>query len=289
MKLELGIQDGVPNAVYHADRKCVSSTWLKKVQKTPFHLRSYLDSPPSVPSPALIMGQAVDTLVFEPELWDKEFIIAPEINRRTKAGREEWESLIDGCSKSNRTLISNADHFEALQTAKAIRTNPVMVDILSSGKTQQTFIWRDPATELLCKCRSDWYDEKTKTIYDLKTALDGSPEAFSKAIANFGYHIQAAFYSDGIRACGKPVERFVFCVMEKPNDRDGTKASPELMSFYELNVEDIQAGQDSYSSGLAAINFCIMTNDWSGYTDQILPIGRPAWARRNDMELITAL
>jgi hypothetical protein len=290
MKLVTGIQEGVPNAVYHEDRKCASSTWLKKIKsKTPFHLRSYLDSPPSGSSPALVMGSAVDTLVFEPELWDKEFVIAPEINRRTNAGKEEWAKLISECANSNRTLISNAEHFQALQTAKAVRTNPVMVDLLANGKTQQTFIWKDPSTGLLCKCRTDWYDESTATIVDVKTALDASPEAFSKAIDKFGYHIQSAFYSDGVRACNKPVERFVFAVMEKPNKMDCTVASPNLMAFYELSAEDMQDGQDDYTSSLAAINFCVMTGEWNGYTNQILPISRPNWARRGNIEKVTSL
>lgn len=288
MKLENGIQEGVPNAAYHADRKCVSSTWLKKIQKTPFHLRLHLDTPPpDVTPPALLMGSAVDTLVFEPELFKKEFIIMPELNLRTKDGRSERDRLIAKCVKTNQMLIKNSDHFIALQTAKAVRMNPVMARILQRGKTQQTFIWDDPVTELKCKCRTDWYDEEDATIYDLKTAADASPEKFSKAIADFGYHIQAAFYSDGVRACNKPVERFVFCVQEKA--AAGETPNSELMAFYELSADDMQAGIDSYTSGLAAINFCMMTGEWTGYTNQILPISRPVWARKSDVEMVTSL
>jgi len=285
MKLTIGRHKGIPNTVYHADRKAVSSTWLKKIERSPFHLKSYLDSPPEEEkSAALVIGSAVDTLTFEPELWDKEFVIAPEINKRTNVGKEQWAKLVKNCSKTNRILISNSQHSEALQAAKAIRTNPRMVDILANGRTQDTYIWKDPVTGLLCKCRPDWYDESTKTLFDLKTARDASPTEFSKAIANFGYHIQASLYSDGVRACGFPVERFVFGVMEKPDEKKGIHASPELMAFYELNPEDMQAGQDTYTSGLAAINFCLMSGEWGGYSDQILPISRPAWARRTDVE-----
>jgi len=233
------------------------------------------------------MGSAVDTLVFEPELWDSLYKIAPEVNRRTKAGREEWAKLVAFCKQKNITLISNSQHSEALQTAKAIRENPVMADILRSGSSQDTYIWRDPVTGLLCKCRTDWYDEKTKTITDLKTAIDASPEGFSKAIANFGYHIQAAFYSDGVRACGKPVEKFQFAVMEKTS-KDAI-VDPKLMAFYELSIEDIQAGQDTYTSGLAAINFCMIHDEWEGYSDNVLQISRPAWARKSDVEMVSSL
>lgn len=284
--MKIGIHKGIPNAEYHADRTAVSSTWLKKINKSPFHLRAYLDSPPAVPTLALAMGSAVDCLTFEPKLWDEQFIVAPkDLNRRTKAGQEEWAAL----SADKRTLLTYDQFQEATMTAKATLTNPVMRDFMKSGESQLTFVWRDPVTGLLCKCRPDWYNEKSGTIVDLKTAQDASPDAFSKDIAKFGYHIQQAFYSDGIRCCGKPVKRFVFGVMEKPDGQIIQAADPRLMAFYELDQEDLDAGQDSYSSGLAAINFCMINNEWEGYTNRIVPISRPAWAKRKDVESVTGL
>jgi len=284
--MKVGIHKGIPNEEYHADRTAVSSTWLKTINKSPFHLRAMLDSPPAEPTPALTMGSAVDCLTFEPELWDKQFIVAPkDLNRRTKEGKETWAKLM----KDKRTVVSFAQYQEALATTAAITTNPVMKDIMKSGESQLSFVWRDPVTGLLCKCRPDWYDEKSGTVVDLKTAQDASPKGFSRAIANFGYHIQQAFYSDGIRYCGKPVRRFIFGVMEKPDGRTVTEADPRLMAFYELDEEDVQAGEDSYTSGLSAINFCMINDEWEGYTNRVVPISRPGWAKQDDVESVTAL
>lgn len=289
MELKPGIYTGIRNEDYHADRTAVSSTWLKKIEKSPFHLKSYLSSPPAESTPALIMGSAVDCLIFEPDEWNNQFIIAPEINRRTNAGKDEWAALLADAAKTKRQLISEADHFEALQTAKAVRTNPVMADIMSSGSAQKVFVWEDPVTGLLCKCKADWYDEASGTLMDLKTGRDADPVNFAKAIANFGYHIQAAFYTDGVVACKKPVKRFIFGVIEKPDGKDVIQTSPELMAFYELDPADLEAGQDTYSSGLAAINFCMINDEWPGYTNRIIPISRPAWARKGDVESVATL
>lgn len=282
-----GIHRGLSNEEYHADRSALSSTALKLIdKKTPYHLRSYLDSPPAEPTPALRMGAAVDCLTFEPELFDKQFVVAPKsLNRRTKEGKETWAKL----QADKRTLLTDAEHQEALGTAKAIRSNPVWVDLSHTGEAQLSFVWRDPVTGLLCKCRPDWYDEETQTVIDLKTARDADPEKFSKAVADYGYHIQAAFYSDGIRACGKPVKRFIFGVIEKPDDRNTFEASPRLMAFYELSIEDIDAGRDSYVSSLAAVNFCMINDEWEGYTNSVIQITRPHWAKRYDVEEIEAL
>lgn len=284
--MENGMHLGIANETYHADRNACSSTWLKLVDKqTPYHLRSYLDSPPATePSPALVMGSLVDCLIFEPEEFSKQFIIAPEWNLRTKADRAEKQLLLGKCKRRGKTLVTHKQNAEALETAKAVRMNPVMADILKRGVAQPTFLWTDPITGMQCKCKLDWYDEEDGVIYDLKTAADASSAAFSKAIANFGYHIQAAFYSDGVRACGFPVRKFVFGVMEKPDGRNTHVADPRLMAFYELEQEDEDAGRDSYNSSIAAISFCKMNDEWAGYTNRIVPITRPAWAKRTDIE-----
>jgi hypothetical protein len=290
MKLQEGMYVGIANEQYHANRTAISSTWLKIIDRhSPWHLRSYLDSPPAEPTPALAIGSAVDCLIFEPEKFNEQFIVAPELNLRTKAGREEMAALKATAAKTYQTVLKLNQHTEALETAASVRTNPRMADILKRGVPQPVFIWKDPVTGLLCKCKVDWYDEKDGTVYDLKTAREGSPSAFAKAVANYGYHIQQAFYSDGIRALGKPVRRFVFCVQEKPDDRYTFKADPRLMSFYELSQEDDDAGRDAYASALSAIDFCITNDEWAGYTDDIITITRPGWAKKSDMEQVTGL
>jgi exodeoxyribonuclease VIII len=286
---EPGVFSGVTNPAYHADRSAVSSTWLKKIEKSAFHLRSYLDSPPDLSTPALIMGSAVDCLIFEPDQWDAQFTLLPELNLRTTADRHTKSVMEQEALATGKLVISHSAMEEAMGTARAIRTNPRMADILKNGKSQQVFVWVDPVTGLLCKCKADQYDEATGTAYDLKTALDGSYNAFSRAIANFSYHTSAAFYLDGIRACGLPAKRFVFAVAEKPDGRDILLASPKLTAFYELSEDDIEAGRDTYSSGLAAINFCLSNNEWPGYSDQIQVISRPVWARRTDVEQVSSL
>ena len=287
--MQIGMTLGVPNNTYHADRKAVSSTWLKIIsQKTPFHLRSYLDSPPAAATPALIMGSAVDCLIFEPDNFRDHFVVAPECDRRTTAGKATWAE-VQAEAGSRKQVLKMSEHLEALQTAASVRSNPVMGRVLQRGVAQPTFVWNDPVTGMLCKCRPDWYDEEDGTIYDLKTAIDASPAGFAKAVANYGYHIQQAFYSDGLRVLGHKVRRFVFGVQEKPDGRHTQQADARLMAFYQLSEEDDDAGRDAYSSALAAISFCQFNDEWAGYTNDIVTLSRPSWAKAGDMEVVTRL
>jgi hypothetical protein len=278
--METGLHVGIANGPYHADRTAVSSTWLKVIDgHSPWHLRSYLDSPPAEPTPALRMGSALDCLIFEPERWGEQFIVAPEINRRTKAEAD------------HKTIMAQSEYQEALQTAMAVRTNPRMADILATEGivAQPVFVWIDPITGLKCKCKPDLYDQKNGICYDLKSALDASPEGFSKAVGNFGYHIQQAFYSDGIRTLGYPLKKFVFCVQEKPDGRNTFVADQRLTAFYELTPDDDEAGRDSYSSALSAISFCMTNNEWAGYTNDTVVITRPGWSKKGDMVKVVGL
>jgi hypothetical protein len=236
------------------------------------------------------MGSAVDCLIFEPTLWKKQFIVAPEIiNRRTNVGKDQWAGLVARAKQGHKQILSNKAHAEALETAQAVRMNPVMADVLKRGTAQQVVVWRDEITNLLCKCKTDWYDQEDRTLYDLKTARNASPAEFSKAIHNFGYHIQAGFYMDGYRTAGLPVDRFVFGVIEKPDNRNTFKADPNLMAWYELTLEEIEEGRNSYTSSLSAINFCMINNQWEGYTNSIVQIERPPWARKTNVERVTSL
>lgn len=55
-------------------------------------------------------------------------------------------------------------------------------------ETQLSLVWRE--NNLLCKGRLDVLSSELKTIIDLKTCQDASREAFSRKIADLGYHRQ---------------------------------------------------------------------------------------------------
>ena len=121
-----------------------------------------------------------------------------------------------------------------------------------------------------------------RLMVDLKTALDAGPEGFSKHIANYRYHIQDAFYRMVFSiASGVPVDRFIFAVMEKPDK--GIKPHKDLMAFYELTYEEVQAASNTMSSDLEALQYCMDNDTWAGYPQDVLPIMRPHWAMKNDI------
>ena len=121
-----------------------------------------------------------------------------------------------------------------------------------------------------CRCRPDAVTERG-VIVDLKTTRDASPEEFARSIAQYRYHVQAAFYSDGYRAAfGEAPRGFVFIAVE-------TEA-PYLVAVYVASEAMTQRGRIDYQADLDTFRWCRDHNDWPGYSGHPLTIDLPKWA-----------
>jgi len=283
LPLKEGIYYDISNDDYHADRTMITKSWLDRVAKTPLHLRQYLDGT-TEKTLALILGSAVDCLVFEPAKFETLFVQGPMIGKTSKAGKEEWADAIKAAAASNRTIIEShlkVHHWDNChKMAEEIMGNAKMREILQEGVGQAVFITQDDATGLWVKCKPDWWCDSLADITDLKTAENAAPFEFARSIANYRYHIQDAFYSDIIeKVTGKP-HSFKFAVLEKPNK--DAEPNRDLMAFYELPESERNAGRDTYQSDLAAIAFAYDTGEWPGYSNRVLSIERPRWSQSRD-------
>lgn len=148
--------------------------------------------------------------------------------------------------------------------------------VYGQGFPHAAFRWEDD-TGLPCKCQLDMlhgYDpeggSEPKIIVDVKTAADSSPAAFSKAIGNFGYHLQACWYREAVRQwCGKTLP-FVFVVSQsKP---------PYTCEVYELTPDWYTIAETQIRTAIDAILKCQETNHWHRETHgQIVPLNPMPW------------
>ena len=67
----------------------ISRSQLWKIRESPEKFK-YAMEHPEEPTPALLFGQMVHKLVLEPDTFDEEFIVAPEVDKRTKEGKAAW-------------------------------------------------------------------------------------------------------------------------------------------------------------------------------------------------------
>ena len=267
------------NAGYHA-LDYVSKSHLDEINKSPFHYWDKYINPNRViqePTKQMIFGSAFHTLVLEPELFEKEYIIesanAPkrptESQRNAKKPSNQtlsaiafWDSFDD--KAKGKTFVS-LDDLERLTIMKQrVLEHPAASAILNmSGVCEQSYQWKDEQTGEICKSRPDFHTDDGSLIVDLKTTSDASELGFQKSVHNFRYHVQAAFYLRSI----EKADTFVFIAVEsKP---------PYLVAVYNASTDMINAGNRVADKNLATLAQCRKTGKWTGYSEEITTLDLP--------------
>jgi len=275
----IGLHD-VEELAYHAGPG-VSQSTLKAFKLSPAHGKAQMDKH-SEPTAAMKLGTAVHCAVLEPKRFDSLYVGAPDIKRNSNAGKEAYAAWAS--ENVGKEIIDGDDLALVKKMREAVRAHEVAAT-LTTGVIEQAAYWIDETTGLLCKCKPDAIVFEQGVILDLKTTNDDATEkAFGKAVGNYGYHIQAAFYLDGVKEALKQSsvvdsrsvglqstpERFVFLVVEK--------SAPHGVALFELDFSDLCIGREAYKKYLQELAICQMENYWPSYRQGIQTIKIPTWA-----------
>lgn len=257
------------NAEYHAT-SAVSKSDLDLIAKSPAH---YIEAKnaPKEQSASMLLGSVAHKLVLELDKFEEEFAIAPNVDRRTKAGREQWAEFAKNIT-DKITVIDNSVFEQAMEIAKAVGCHPIASKLFSGGQAETSHFWSDNGTE--CKCRPDYLRTDIKTVIDFKTAQDASPDEFTKAAYKYRYHVQAAWYLDGLNKCGIGVENFIFVVCEtKP---------PYNVMCYVADEYMLKLGRAEAEKNLETYKKCAETGTWYGYEEKpkINDLSLPEWVMK---------
>lgn len=258
----------LPDTAYFAD-PAINCSGLKIIaQKTPLHFKSKQEEPREE-TPALIIGSAVHCLTLEPDLFNVRYVIAPKIDKRTKAGKEQWADL----EATGRIVLSEDDAEKILRIADAVRTHKTASKLITNGFAEVSIFTEINGVPAKCKCD---YLRANVAIIDLKTTEDASKNGFMKSVIKYGYHQQAAWYLDCLESYGSPVDAFVFIAVEK--------TAPYAVGIYELDADTVQLGRELNERALRVYQDCLQTNVWQGYSEQIELLNAPSWAYKESIE-----
>ena len=256
--MENKLYTDLSNDDYHADKNSVSSSLVKKMAQSYSHAK-YAKDNPSVSTASMELGTVFHNLVLEPD--DIQFLIMPEdINLRTKDGKAQKAEM----ELTGKLIIKQEVYDAAKLMTKSALSHPVASKLLTDGIAEQSIFWTENGLQR--RCRPDYY--KDNNIIDLKSAIDASPSGFAKAIANFGYDIQQAFYEDGVNT-QMDVQEFYFVVTEnKP---------PYLTGVYQIKYEHIARARLKYQDLLAGWQSCLEFDYYPGYSNEIVMLDLPKW------------
>ncbi|ENW0932554.1 exodeoxyribonuclease VIII [Salmonella enterica] len=269
--IQPGIYYDIPNEAYHAGPG-VSKSQLDDIADTPAIYLWRKNAPVDTEkTKSLDTGTAFHCRVLEPEEFSKRFIIAPEFNRRTSAGKEEEKTFLEECARTGRTVLTAEEgrKIELMyQSVMALPLGQWLVE--SAGYAESSVYWEDPETGILCRCRPDKIIPEFHWIMDVKTTAD--IQRFRTAYYDYRYHVQDAFYSDGYRAQFGEIPTFVFLVASTT-----TECGRYPVEIFMMGEEAKLAGQREYRRNLQTLTECLNNDEWPA----IKTLSLPRWAKEN--------
>jgi len=265
-----GIYLKLDNEAYHGGPGISKSGLWTIHTQTPAHFRYPPEKEESTQATAAKdFGTAAHIAILEPNDFEERVMRGPADRRGNK-----WTDAAEYCSAEGKTLLVAAAYDDVLAIRDAVHADAWINSIITGGDrmVEASGYWIDEETGELCRCRPDLYREDLGIIVDLKSTASAHPDAFARSVTNYGYHAQEAFYSDGWRALGKPVEGFVFLAWEKK--------APYAKAVYELPPSIVEEGRAAARSALATYAHCRRANEWPGYGDGVQELSFKRWAYR---------
>lgn len=236
---------------------------LWKMEDSPEKFKYFLDHPVEQ-TPAMAFGSACHKYVLEMDDFLNEYAIAPDINRRTNAGKAEWEAFCD--ANPGKELVSKDDYETMIEMRQAIDRCPLAKKLLfGKGETEKAYFWTDKETGEKCKIKCDrivTYNRR-RYIIDYKTTQCAETFRFNSDIWKMGYHFQAGMYAEGYKAANrkKKLPGFLFVAQEKK--------PPYSVNVIEVPEDVMAAGVAKFHELLRKMHECKEADLWAGYVNDI--------------------
>jgi exodeoxyribonuclease VIII len=275
--LKTGFYRGVPFEDYVAWDAANSHGLQTLIRQTPAHLRYELDHGGTEETEALAVGHLLHVAVLEPESWARGYVVAPHLDRRTKAGKAALAAF--EAEHQDATVVAPERHALVSAMAAALLAHPTAKEILAGpGVSELSLLWEEGG--MPCKARLDRVGQlgAEAVIGDVKTCTDASRRTFERSVHTYGYHIQAAHYIAGAEAvvpqpAGNPRRRFLYICVEK--------TPPHCVAVYEIDDFALGEGDVLRRRALRAWMACRESGDWPGYGAGADIVSIPQWAIRS--------
>jgi exodeoxyribonuclease VIII len=252
------------------ETKALNYSGAKHILVSPCHYQAWLKEE-RVETPALKLGRLVHLASLEPLVFDKTVRLAPTWDGRTTEGKaikkaflatlKEGEEYLDQEEMDEVMSIAEAAQAGIESIASTIPDAARLREQVVTGKHEGAFIKGRPDLIL--------HHADGGAIIDIKTTMDASADSFSKDVAKYKYHLQAAFYLHMTGA-----KRFYFVAVEKK--------APFDWAVYELDAEALESGKRMMTSACLTYRECNLYNNWPGYSKSVQTITLPKWAFYNE-------
>jgi len=280
---EPGIYEGIARDDYFS-WPCLNNSLLKHATRTLAHFRHAMETP-TEPTDAMRFGTLAHSGILEPLQLANQYAVMPDLTegittangqpaaspKATKQYKQrvaEWEA-----ANSTKEIVEQEwlDDVIAMH-AQLLRNDRAMRYLAPRGPVECAIVWDDPSG-VRCKALCDKIDNYSCRIADYKTTRD--LRRFDRAIIDFSYDMQGAFYLDGISAIQSGKWQFAIVAQES--------SAPFLLQADVLPKEQITEGRRIYREALEKVAHAAEVDHWPGYGDP--DWSRPHWATKDEQSV----
>lgn len=268
-----GVHEDIPEIDYHHHIGGVSRSTLVEILRSPAHCRAAMEATDEEATESMLVGSVTHIACLQPELYDQLVTVAPNDDGRSKAFKDA-QTAFEAEGKPGY-FIKPKDHKRAQAMSRSVWRHPLAKTLLRQKPrcAEATLAWTETIDghDIRCKARLDWLsNSEHPLIIDLKSCADGRDKAFSRSVANFHYHHQAAFYRRGLHALtGNWADYRIIAVESSP---------PHCCVVYELGEEAMTRAMGDIRAALLLYARCDRENRWPGYSDTLEVVEIPPWA-----------
>jgi len=250
------------NREYHLDSEYISKSVLAKMAICPQYFKWYLENEQEK-SADLILGSAFHKIVLEPKDFDNEFAVMPPIDRRTSAGREQYNNFI--AESEGKEIITQDDYNTICEMRDSILNNRY-ARALINGYTEQSMYTTDELTGEGVKARPDvWRNVKDRVVItDLKSCKSALMNDVTRDVVKYSYDLQAYMYSlIASQVLNVPMENidfiFIFC----------EKKAPYLINITQADENVLKRGETLFRQYIGMYHECKETDNWYGLNGEM--------------------
>lgn len=272
-----GIYSSIPDDVYHSDLASLSSSGARALLSSTPEEFDHNRRTPGDPNKNYDFGHAAHKMVLG--IGSRLAMLDPKVCGHTKDGKlaanpastTEWKAAAKKARNEGKLPIAKSDMEKAQTMAGRVFQHTVAARLLSAGRAEHSIYWHDDATGVRRRIRPDFLTEGLgrPICIDYKTATSADPRQFQRAVFEYGYHMQQAYYEDGLAELGLEDVGFLFIVQ--------SKSAPYTVSVCQIDPDVVELGRRQNRAALELFARCMTKRRWPGY-DGIQSVGMAGWA-----------
>lgn len=220
------------------------------------------------------MGTILHSAILEPESFANRVVYMPKFDRRSKVGKADYEAW--RAQLPEHAIVVNEREKDVLvRMVTNCMKHPAARQLLAGSVKERSSYVFDEDLGIQLKARFDVDHEQAGILADVKKVRCAKADKFQRAIVDYRYHVQAAFYLSMANtlshALGRGVvyDQFVWILCESE--------PPYATAVYYATAEMLEVGSKEVTEAIKRFQKCTLTGDWFAYPADPQPIDLPRW------------